>query len=55
MKFEFRSQMQLNAGPVHKPAIGFRAVAMHATAIAEAAERFMREQLLRKRARTFGA
>lgn len=52
MKFVFRTQVQVCATPVHKPAHGFRAASMHASEIAEAAERFMREQLSRKRERT---
>jgi len=52
MKFLFRANMQLCAGPTQKPAAGFRATSLHASSIAEAAERFMRDQLSRKRDKT---
>ncbi len=55
MRFEFRSQMQAYAHPVPRPAVGFRALSFHAAEIAEAAERFIREQLQRKRERTLRA
>jgi hypothetical protein len=44
--------MQLNSGPRRKPCGGFRESASHAEAIADAAERFMRARLYRKRVRT---
>ncbi len=53
MKFAFRLQVQSSAGPVHKPAVGFRAVSMHACEVTEAAERFMNEQFAVKRAHMF--
>jgi hypothetical protein len=53
MKFLFRANMQLCAGPMQKQALGFRAAAVHVSSIAEAAERFLRDQLSRKRAKTF--
>ena len=52
MKFLFRANMQLYAGPMHKQAVGFRSTSMHASSIVEAAERFMRDQLSRKRDKT---
>ncbi len=52
MKFVFRWNMQLNAGPMRKPGNGLRDVALHAEAIAAAADRFFRDRLSRKRART---
>jgi hypothetical protein len=52
MTFDFRSQMRAHAAPTQKPAHGFRALSLHASDIAEAAERFIREQLTRKRERT---
>jgi hypothetical protein len=51
----FRSQVQASAGPVQKHAVGFRALSLHASAVAEAAERFIQEQLSRKRERTLRA
>ena len=55
MKFEFRSHVRLCAGPVQRPALGIRGARIHAMAAAEAAERFIHERLLRKRARTLRA
>jgi hypothetical protein len=55
MKFEFRSQVQFTTGPIQKSTSGIRGVSVHASAIADAAERFVRERLLRKRARTLRA
>jgi hypothetical protein len=52
MKFLFRANMQLCAGPVQKQAAGFRNNSLHVSSIAEAAERFMRDQLSRKREKT---
>jgi hypothetical protein len=52
MKFVFRSHVQVSAGPVQRPVLGFRGSSLHAAAVAEAAERFIREQLSRKRERT---
>ena len=54
MKFVFRWHMQLNAGPIRQPGRGLRETALHAGAIAEAADRFVRERLCRKRVRTLG-
>jgi hypothetical protein len=53
MKFGFRSYVQVAAGPVQKRCAGFRALTLHASAVAEAAERFLREELMRKRQRMF--
>lgn len=55
MKFEFRSHVQLCVGPAVKPALGIRGARLHALAVADAAERFIHERLLRKRARTLRA
>ncbi|HTD67247.1 MAG TPA: hypothetical protein VK846_12020 [Candidatus Limnocylindria bacterium] len=53
MTFVFRWNMQMNAGPRRKPpGHGFRGSACHVEAIADAAERFVRERLYRKRVRT---
>jgi hypothetical protein len=52
MIFVFRWHMQLNAAPMRQPGHGIRETALHAGAIAEAADRFVRERLWRKRART---
>ena len=52
MKFVFRWHMQLNAGPIRQPGRGLRDTALHSGAIAEAADRFVRERLSRKRVRT---
>jgi hypothetical protein len=38
---------------MHKAAVGFRSTSLHASSIAEAAERFMKDQLSRKREKTF--
>jgi hypothetical protein len=53
MKFAFRLQVQALAGPAQKEAIGFRAGSLHISSVAEAAERFIRDELLRKRERMF--
>jgi hypothetical protein len=55
MKFEFRSHVQVCAGPTQKPSLGIRGARVHAASIADAAQRFIHEQLLRKRARTLRA
>jgi hypothetical protein len=55
MKFVFRWHMQLNAEPRRKLGGGFREGSSHAEAIADAAERFVRERLTRKRVRTLTA
>ena len=52
MKFVFRWNMQMNAAPRRKPYGGFRESACHVDAVANAAERFVRERLIRKRARS---
>ena len=52
MKFVFRWNMQMNAAPRRRPYGGFRESACHVEAIADAAERFVRERLIRKRARS---
>ena len=49
MKFEFRQQIQSYAGAPENHADGFRSVSLHAAPIAEAAERFIRGPLLRKK------
>jgi hypothetical protein len=54
MKFVFRWHMQLNAGPMCKPRAGIRENALHAEAIADAADRFVRDRLHRKRQQTLG-
>jgi hypothetical protein len=54
MKFVFRWHMQLNAGPKCKPCTGIRENALHAEAIADAADRFVRDRLHRKRQQTLG-
>jgi hypothetical protein len=53
MKFLFRANMQLCAGPMQKHGVGFRSTSLHVSSIAEAAERFLRDQLSRKREKTF--
>ena len=55
MKFEFRQQIQSYAAMPENHAVGFRAASFHAASITEAAERFIRDQLSRKRARTLEA
>ncbi len=55
MKFVFRWNMQMNAAPRRKLTGGFRESACHAEAIADAAERFVRERLYRKRTRTLAS
>ena len=52
MKFEFRQQIQSYAAMPDNHAVGFRTASCHAASIAEAAERFIRDQLVRKRERT---
>jgi len=52
MKFVFRSEPPTSAFLVQKNLIAFRYVAVHSTGVADAAERFMRDQLLRKREKT---
>ena len=53
MKFFFRWNMQMSASPRPRPCGGFRESACHVEAVADAADRFIRERLIRKRARTF--
>jgi hypothetical protein len=55
MKFVFRWNMQMNAAPRRRPYGGFRESACHVEAIADAAERFVRERLVRKRARSLAS
>jgi hypothetical protein len=52
MRFVFRWHMQLNAGPMRKPSSGLRETSLHTEAIADAADRFVRDRLARKRLRT---
>ena len=52
MKFLYRANIQACAGPVHKNAGGFRSTSLHVSSIADAAERFLRDQLTRKREKT---
>lgn len=52
MKFVFRWHMQFNAGPMRKPGFGLRETSLHTEAIADAADRFVRDRLLRKRVHT---
>jgi hypothetical protein len=52
MKFEFRCQIQSYAGVPDNHAVGFRAASLHTASIVEAAERFVHDQLLRKRGKT---
>lgn len=47
--FGFLSLVQVHAAPAQRPTMGFRSVTLHASAVAEAAERFMHERLTRKR------
>jgi hypothetical protein len=51
MKFEFRQQIQSYAAMPDNHAVGFRTASYHAASIAEAAERFIRDELVRKRAK----
>lgn len=55
MKFVFRWHMQLNAAPRRKLSSGLREGACHVEAVADAADRFVRERLGRKRLRTLSA
>jgi len=55
MKFEFRSQVQAVAGPTQKQAMGFRTGSLHISSVAEAAERFIRDGLTRKRGHELAA
>lgn len=52
MKFVFRWHMQNYAEPVSRPAAGWRGLSRHVPLVSEAAERFVREQLSRKREKT---
>lgn len=54
MKFVFRSMPQPCAFESHKESVGFRGVSVHAAAVMDATERFLRDQLLRKREKTLG-
>jgi hypothetical protein len=49
MTFRFQKLVQVHAAPTQRPAIGFRELTLHASAVAEAAERFLHERLARKR------
>ena len=53
MKFQFRQSVQVFAGVPPSHAVGFRAGSLHIASIAEAAERFVHAQLVRKREKTF--
>jgi hypothetical protein len=53
MKFAFHLQVQALAA-AQKEAVGFRAGSLHISRVMEATERFMRDQLMRKRERIFG-
>jgi hypothetical protein len=53
MKFVFRWHMQHYAEPVTKPTRGLRNPSAQVSSVAEAADRFVRDQLSRKRAKTF--
>jgi hypothetical protein len=52
MKFVFRSVVPSCAFLPQKHPIAFRSVAVHAASVVDATERFMRDQLLRKREKT---
>ena len=49
----FLSLVQVHAAPTQRPTMGFRGASLHASAIAEAAERFLHERLSRKRRQQF--
>jgi hypothetical protein len=49
----FLSLVQVHAAPAQRPSMGFRAVSLHASSIAEAAERFLHERLSQKRRQQF--
>jgi hypothetical protein len=52
MRFQFRSLVQVTAGPTQQHAVGWRELCLHASNVHEAAERFLSAQLERKRERT---
>jgi hypothetical protein len=53
MLFSFRTYISVWAAPAQRPCIGLRAAALHASAVAEAAEHFLHGQLQRKREKVF--
>ena len=55
MKFVFRSQAMPCAFEAQKHSVDFRSVAVHAASVVDATERFLRDQLLRKREKLFNA
>jgi hypothetical protein len=54
MSFNFRSLVQVYAAPPQKPVLGFRELSLHASAVAEAAERFLHERFLRRQSAARG-
>jgi hypothetical protein len=55
MKFVFRSHAMPCAFEAQKNSVAFRAVAHHAATVIDATERFLRDQLLRKREKLFSS
>lgn len=55
MKFVFRSHPVSCAFEAQKQSIAFRSVAVHAATVLDATERFLRDQLLRKREKLFSS
>jgi hypothetical protein len=53
MTFQFRYALRACAGPTQKEAVGLRQVSLHASNVVEAADRFLRAQLERKRRKQF--
>lgn len=52
MKFQLRSRMRVVEGPIPKPITLSRAAGLLTSGVTETVERFIHEQLLRKRQRT---
>jgi len=55
MKFDFRQQVQMFAGVPPNHPVGFKAAGLHMASIAEAAERFVHDRLVRKREKTLNS
>jgi hypothetical protein len=55
MKFVFRTQALPCAFEAQKQSVDFRSVASHAANVMDATERFLRDQLLRKREKLFNS
>ena len=53
MSFHFRYAQRALAGPTQKEAAGMRQISLHASNVVEAADRFLRAQLERKRRKQF--